>query len=160
MDWGHLGSLEVDGVDRQLWGFTFTLGHSRMMMAAAALNQKLGTLLRMHETAFDELGGVPMEILYDRMRTVWQEIDGRGEVVWNPVFLDFTRYCGFTPRLCRPYRAQTKGKVESGVMYVRQTSCADCWVGSRVVWMTSTPSYDSGSGRWPTSGCMGPRTNW
>jgi hypothetical protein len=54
------------------------------------------------------------------MRTVWQEIDERGEVVWNPVFLDFSRYWGFTPRLCRPYRAQTKGKVESGVKYVRR----------------------------------------
>jgi hypothetical protein len=107
-------------MERQLWGFTFTLGYSRMMMAEAALNQKLGTLLRMHEEAFRQLGGVPEEILYDRMKTVWQEIDDRGEVVWNPVFLDFTRYWGFTPRLCRPYRAQTKGKVESGVKYVRR----------------------------------------
>jgi transposase len=120
VDWGHLGSLEVNGAERQLWGFTFTLGHSRMMMAAAALNQKLGTLLRMHEDAFHQLGGVPEEILYDRMKTAWQEIDERGEVVWNPVFLDFSRYWGFTPRLCRPYRAQTKGKVESGVKYVRR----------------------------------------
>jgi Mu transposase, C-terminal domain len=47
-------------------------------------------------------------------------VDDRGEVVWNPVFLDFARYWGFTPRLCRPYRAQTKGKVESGVKYVRR----------------------------------------
>ncbi len=60
------------------------------------------------------------QILYDRMKTVWQEIDDRGEVVWNAVFLDFARYWGFTPRLCRPYRAQTKGKVESGVKYVRR----------------------------------------
>ena len=120
VDWGHLGSLELDSIERQLWGFTFTLGYSRMMMAEAALNQKLGTLLRMHEEAFRQLGGVPEEILYDRMKTVWQEIDDRGEVVWNPVFLDFTRFWGFTPRLCRPYRAQTKGKVESGVKYVRR----------------------------------------
>lgn len=120
VDWGHLGSLEMDGVERQLWGFTFTLGYSRMMMAEAGLNQKLGTLLRGHEEAFRQLGGVPEEILYDRMKTVWQEIDERGEVVWNPVFLDFSRYWGFTPRLCRPYRAQTKGKVESGVKYVRR----------------------------------------
>jgi transposase len=120
VDWGHLGSLEWDSIERQLWGFTFTLGYSRMMMAEAALNQKLGTLLRMHEEAFRQLGGVPEEILYDRMKTVWQEIDERGEVVWNPVFLDFSRYWGFTPRLCRPYRAQTKGKVESGVKYVRR----------------------------------------
>lgn len=89
-------------------------------MAEAALDQKLGTLLRMHEEAFRQLGGVPEEILYDRMKTVWQETDERGETVWNPVFLDFSRYWGFTPRLCRPYRAQTKGKVESGVKYVRR----------------------------------------
>ncbi len=120
VDWGHLGSLEVDGTERQMWGFTFTLGQSRAMMAEAALEQKLGTLLRMHEEAFRQLGGVPQEILYDRMKTVWKEIDERGEVVWNPVFLDFARYWGFTPRLCRPYRAQTKGKVESGVKYVRR----------------------------------------
>ncbi|MFN7939157.1 MAG: hypothetical protein U0R19_37885 [Bryobacteraceae bacterium] len=46
------------------------------------------------------------------------ETDERGEIVWNPVFLDFARYWGFKPRLCRPYRAQTKGKVESGVKYL------------------------------------------
>jgi hypothetical protein len=120
VDWGHLGSIESDGQERKLNGFTFTLGYSRTMMAEAALDQKLGTLLKMHEEAFRQLGGVPEEILYDRMRTVWVDIDERGEVVWNPVFLDFARYWGFTPRLCRPYRAQTKGKVESGVKYVRR----------------------------------------
>ena len=120
VDWGHLGSIEIDGDERRLNGFTFTLGYSRAMMAEAALDQKLGTLLKMHEEAFRQLGGVPEEILYDRMKTVWVEIDERGEVVWNPVFLDFARYWGFTPRLCRPYRAQTKGKVESGVKYVRR----------------------------------------
>jgi hypothetical protein len=89
------------------------------MMAEAALDQKLGTLLRLHEEAFRQMGGVPEEILYDRMKTVWLGTDERGEIVWHPVFLDFARYWGFTPRLCRPYRAQTKGKVESGVKYVR-----------------------------------------
>lgn len=51
---------------------------------------------------------------------MWLETDERDEIVWNPVFLDFSRDWGFTPRLCRPYRAQTKGKVESGVKYVRR----------------------------------------
>lgn len=120
VDWGHLGSVEIDGEDRKIWAFTFTLGHSRAMMAQAAVDQKLGTLLRMHEEAFRQLGGVPDEILYDRMKTVWLDLDDRGEIVWHPVFLDFARYWGFTPRLCRPYRAQTKGKVESGVKYIRR----------------------------------------
>jgi transposase len=124
VDWEHLGDLEMDGQVRKLWGFAFTLGYSRMMMAEAALNQKLGTLLRMHEEAFRQLGGVPRELLYDRMKTVWQGTDERGEIIWNPVLLDFARYWGFRPRLCRPGRplgqAQTKGKVESGVKYVRR----------------------------------------
>jgi transposase len=120
VDWGYLGSIAEDGEARMLWGFTITLGYSRRMMAEAATDQKLGTLLRMHECAFHEWGAVPEEILYDRMRTIWTGTDERGEIIWNAVFLDFARYWGFTPRLCRPYRAQTKGKVESGVKYVRR----------------------------------------
>jgi transposase len=120
VDWGHLGYLEVDGTPQKIWGFTITLGYSRRMWAQAGLEQTLGTLLRMHEAAFQEWGGVPEEILYDRMKTVWLDIDDRGEIVWHPMFLDFARYWGFQPRLCRPYRAQTKGKIESGVKYVRR----------------------------------------
>jgi hypothetical protein len=35
-------------------------------------------------------------------------------------FESFARYWGFEPRLCQPYRAHTKGKVESGVKYVKR----------------------------------------
>ncbi len=59
VDWEHLGDLEMEGEKHKLWGFAFTLGDSRMMMASAALDQKLGTLLRVHEEAFRQLGGVP-----------------------------------------------------------------------------------------------------
>ena len=120
VDWGHLGTISDGDGERKLWGFTMTLGYSRMMFAAATTDQKLGTLLRMHEAAFYEWGAVPDEILYDRMKTVWTGTDERGEIVWNAIFLDFARYWDFTPRLCRPYRAQTKGKVESGVKYLRR----------------------------------------
>ena len=120
VDWGHLGSLLEGGEKQMLWGFAITLGYSRRMMAAAAADQKLGTLLRMHEAAFQQWGAVPEEILCDRMKTVWTGTDDRGEIVWNAVFLDFARYWGFTPRLCRAYRPQTKGKIESGVKYMRR----------------------------------------
>jgi len=49
VDWGHLGTLEMAGQEQKLHGFTFTLGYSRRMVAEAALDQKLGTLLRLHE---------------------------------------------------------------------------------------------------------------
>ena len=52
VDWGHLGSIDIDDQEHKLNGFTFTLGYSRTMMAEAALDQKLGTLLKMHEGRF------------------------------------------------------------------------------------------------------------
>ncbi len=120
LDWGYLGEIAENGRKRKLWAFVFTLGHSRAMMAAVATDQKLPTLLRLHEEAFRQLGGVPEEILYDRMKTVIEGPDERGETRWNRAFAEFARYWGFTPRACKPYRAQTKGKVESGVKYVRR----------------------------------------
>ncbi|HYI93669.1 MAG TPA: hypothetical protein VEX68_09000 [Bryobacteraceae bacterium] len=41
--------------------------------------------------------------------TGWIDIDARREIVLHPVFLDFARYWGFTPRLCSAYRAQARG---------------------------------------------------
>lgn len=117
VDWGHLGTITEHGKQQPLWCFTITLGYSRYMMAEAATDTRLGTLVRMHETAFESWGCVPEEILYDRMKTIWT---GTDEIIWNRVFLDFAHYWGFRPRLCRPYRAQTKGKVESGAKYVRR----------------------------------------
>ncbi len=120
VDWGELGHLEgPDGSRQTLSGFVFTLGHSRAIFADVATDQTLGTLLTLHEAAFAALGGVPREILYDRMKTVVLGTDARGEVQWQPLFQDFARYWGFTPRLCRAYRPQTKGKVERGVGYVK-----------------------------------------
>jgi hypothetical protein len=40
--------------------------------------------------------------------------------VWNLTFKAFADYWSFEPRVCKPYRAQTKGKVESGVKYFRR----------------------------------------
>ena len=122
VDWGELGTVVLAGGQKQtLSGFVFTLGSSRAMFGDIATDQTLPTLLRLHEAAFAALGGVPHEILYDQMKTVVLGIDARGEVAWHPVFREFADYWGFTPRLCRPYRAQTKGKVESGIGYVRKS---------------------------------------
>jgi transposase len=41
VDWGHLGSIEIGRREHKLWGFTLTLGYSRMLMAEAALDQNL-----------------------------------------------------------------------------------------------------------------------
>ena len=53
------------------------------------------------------------------LRTVCRPT-GDGGIVWNPTFQAFAKYWSFEARLCRPYRAQTKGKVESGVKYLKR----------------------------------------
>jgi hypothetical protein len=62
-------------------------------------------------------------VLYDNMRTVVLERHGygRGRHRFHPGFLDFARHCGFRPLLCAPYRAQTKGKVERFIRYLRHS---------------------------------------
>jgi len=65
------------------------------------------------------INGVPAELLYDNQKVVVLQHDPAGNHRWNPKLLDFAAYYGFDPRLCRPYRARTKGKVENGVAYVR-----------------------------------------
>ena len=57
------------GVERIVWLFSLVLGHSRMMWARFVFRQDLATVLRCHVAAFEALGGVPEQILYDRMKT-------------------------------------------------------------------------------------------
>ena len=58
--------------------------------------------------------------LYDNAKVVTLGRDEERRPVWNRRMLDFATRLGFEIRLCRPNRAQTKGKVESGVKYVRR----------------------------------------
>ena len=121
VDWGEIGDIDTEDGRKTLYCFVFTLGHSRAQFADVTTDTKIATLLRMHEAAFHELGGVPREILYDRMKTVVLGTDERGETRFHPLFVDFASYWGFTPRACRAYRPQTKGKVENGVGYIRKS---------------------------------------
>jgi len=57
------------GTSRIVWLFSLVLGHSRFIFARYVMHQDLQTLLRCHMQAFAALGGVPIEILYDRMKT-------------------------------------------------------------------------------------------
>jgi len=56
------------------------------------LHQDLPTLLRCHIAAFEALGGVPQQILYDRMKTaVIREDAEAGHIVYNRTLFDFAR---------------------------------------------------------------------
>jgi transposase len=71
--------------------------------------------------SFEYFGGVPSEVLFDNMKDGGSGRDlAAGTIQWNERFKDFSGYYGFRPRLTWPYRAQTKGKVERSIGYVRQ----------------------------------------
>jgi transposase len=104
-----------------LYAFTATLGFSRWRWARFATNEKAETLVACHHALFETLGGVPREILYDNAKTIVLERNayGEGHHRWHPGLLDLAKRYGFMPRLCQPYRARTKGKVERFHRYLR-----------------------------------------
>jgi transposase len=108
------------GTSRVVWLFGLVLGHSRFLFARYVLHQDLQTLLRCHIQAFEALGGVPIEILYDRMKTAVTGEDDQGHIAYNRSLMALARHYRFQPRACRPYRAKTKGKVERPFSYIRQ----------------------------------------
>jgi transposase len=122
---GHQG--QVDFAEFRLpWGKRYALvavlAHSRLLWLQFYPRQTMAILMRGLEEAFAFFGGVPAELLFDQMKAVIvddaREIGGR--LLENAEFLRFAAHWGFRVRACRPYRAQTKGKVERPIGYVRQ----------------------------------------
>jgi transposase len=108
------------GAVRKVWLFSLVLGYSRLIWARFVAHQDLQTVLRCHMAAFAALGGVPREILYDRMKTAVIGEDREAHIVYNRSLIDLAGHYGFHPKACRPYRAKTKGKVERPFRYIRE----------------------------------------
>lgn len=122
---GH--QAQVDFAEfRFPWGKRYALlvvlGYSRLLWVQFYPRQTMAVVMRGLEAAFAFFGGVPRELLFDQLKAVIQD-DERpwgGRVLENPEFLRFAAHWGFRIRACRPYRAQTKGKVERPVSYLRR----------------------------------------
>jgi transposase len=126
VDWGHFGTIWHEGQPRRLSCFALTLGSSRALYAEFTVSSGMMAFLRCHMHAFAYLGGVPEHLLHDHQKTVVHTHDPSGAQRWNARYLDFADHDGFVPKLCRPYRAQTKGKVESGITYSRRNFWPSC----------------------------------
>ncbi|MBJ7442691.1 MAG: IS21 family transposase [Sphingopyxis sp.] len=103
-----------------VWLFSMVLGFSRLIWARFAQRQTMQTVLACHRAAFETIGGVPREILYDRMKTAVLGEDEDGRVVYNRTLGEFAHHYGFLPKACRAYRPETKGKVERPFRYIRE----------------------------------------
>jgi hypothetical protein len=122
VDWGTTWAFFGEERTR-IHIFTLVLGYSRRLFAKAYLSEGLEPLLDGHASAFAHFGGRTETILYDNPRTIVTAKDEAvGKVVWNATFKDRMDFYGVKIRLCRYYRAQTKGKVESGVKYIKHNA--------------------------------------
>ena len=117
-DWASVGRG-----DEKLSVFIGTMGWSRAAYVEFCDDERVETLISCHDNAFRALGGVPVEALLDNMKTVviGRNVYGQGLHRFHPAFLDYARHAGFVPRLCAPYRPQTKGKVERFIGYLKRS---------------------------------------
>ena len=119
--------LAEPDIRRRLYLFAMVLGHSRYLWGRFCENQNLLTVLTMHIAGFEAFAGAPRQVLYDRMKTAVTGEDRDGRVRYNPTLQSLLQHYGAVPRACRPYRAQTKGKIERSFRYVRE----DFFAGTR-----------------------------
>jgi len=75
-------------------------------------NERVETWVRCLENALVAIGGVPKTILCDNPKAIVLERNAYASGLhrFHPMFNDFAGHYGFAIKLCRPYRAQTKGR--------------------------------------------------
>jgi transposase len=125
VDFGYAGWM-TDPKTRKLrkaWAFVMTLSHSRHQYATFVFDQSIATWLRCHREAFEFLGGVPRRIVLDNLKAAIVKA-----VLHEPVAQRSYRECaehyGFLISPCRPRTPRHKGKVESGVRYLKRNFLA------------------------------------
>ena len=120
IDWGTFGTVAVGNTRRRLSFFVIVLAYSRQMYVEFTVSQTMEHFLACHEHAFAALGGVPSKIMVDNLKSaVLQRLAGVAPV-FNPRYVDFARHYGFAIAPCNVARANEKGRVESGVGYVKK----------------------------------------
>lgn len=101
------------------------LSYSRRIFVKAFLHERQDDWREGIAAAFVHFGGVPQTILGDNARALVLGRDRQtGTVTFHPAYLAFCRDWDTQPKACAPYRARTKGKVESGVKYVKRNALA------------------------------------
>src|ERR1700719_2676013 len=119
-DWGAYGTVAVGNTRRRLSFFVMVLAFSRQMFVEFTVSQTMEHFLACHEHGFAAFGGVPSKIMVDNLKSaVLQRLAGAAPV-FNPRYLDFARHHGFAIEPCNVARGNEKGRVESGVGYVKK----------------------------------------
>jgi transposase len=123
VDFGYLGGVydPASGSIRKVWLFVMVLGYSRKMFVDLVFNQKAETWIGLHIRAFEYFGGVPAVVVPDNLKAAVTRaaFTSADDCEINRSYRDLARHYGFLIDPTPPYQPQMKGKVESGVKYVK-----------------------------------------
>jgi transposase len=117
--------VTIAGTELRVFLLVAVLSYSRRTFVRAFLRERQDDWREGIAAAFTHFGGIVATVLGDNARAL---VSGRdratGTVTFHPGYLAFCRDWGVQPRACAPYRARTKGKVESGVKFVKRNALA------------------------------------
>jgi transposase len=117
--------IDIAGVRTKVHLFVAVLGYSRRIYVRASLSQRQDDWREGLAGAFRCFGGVTQKILIDRAGALVVGEDRETHTARvHPAFAAFCADWGVAVAACRPYRARTKGKTESGVGYVKKNAIA------------------------------------
>jgi len=119
VDFGEFQVVRDDGSVGKYYLFSMILGYSRKIYGELIERCDMPTFLDCHIRAFAYFGGVPQEILYDRMRNVYiGKVAGKSK--FNDTLKGFAVHYGFNPKVAPAYASWVKGKVERPYSFIRE----------------------------------------
>jgi transposase len=119
-DFGTISNPKLaDKHPNRIFFFAARLKYSRTIYVEFCCDQSFETLIRALLRCFEYIGGVPLVVIMDNMKTVVAGRNG-SEIIWNKQFLAFAYEIGFKPEVCWPASPQQKGLAENLVGYVKR----------------------------------------
>jgi transposase len=119
LDWAEMATRPtLAGRERRVYALVASLPYSGAQTAFFSLDMTIESFLEGHVRAFEWLGGVPRECVYDNLRSVVARREGE-QVVWNRRFLHLRGHYGFHATACTPATPREKGSVEAAVRYLK-----------------------------------------
>lgn len=119
---GHVFDPETER-RRKAWVFTLTLSHSRHRVDLLVFDQSSETWIWCHEESFRRLGGVPETIVPDNLKAavIRRAFSVREETKLTRAYRELARHYDFVVDPTPVRSPEKKGKVESGVRYVKRS---------------------------------------